>query len=83
MALPGKPVNMPAYPSRLVASKVVYPLNEILLLCLWGAISGCESFVNIVEYGQEKLKFLRRLSDFSGGIPSHDTLWSLLNGLQN
>ena len=62
-------------------SKVIYPLHEILLLCLCGVISGCESFVDIVEYGQEKLKFLRRLSDFTYGIPSHDTLSTVFRAL--
>ena len=52
--------------------KILYPLDEILLLCLCGVVSGCESFVDIVEYGAEKLKFLRRLADFKHGIPSHD-----------
>ena len=62
-------------------SKVVYPLDEILLLCLCGSISGCESFVDIAEYGEEKLKFLRCLSDFTHGIPSHDTLCAVFRML--
>ncbi len=52
-------------------AKVLYPLGEILLLCLCGVVSGCESFVYIVEYGAEKLEFLRRLSDFEHGICLH------------
>jgi len=62
-------------------SKIVYPLDEILFLCLCGSISGCESFVDIVEYGHEKLKVLRRLSDFTHGIPSHDTLSAVFRAL--
>lgn len=62
-------------------AKVLYPLDEILLLCLCGVVSGCESFVDIVEYGAEKLKFLRRLSDFEYGIPSHDTLSTVFRAL--
>ncbi len=63
-------------------AKVLYPLDEILLLCLCGVVSGCESFVDIVEYGAEKLKFLRRLADFQHGIPSHDTLSTVFRALE-
>ena len=62
-------------------TKVLYPLDEILLLCLCGVVSGCESFVDIVEYGAEKLKFLRQLSDFEHGVPSHDTLSTVFRAL--
>ena len=55
-------------------AKVRYPLDEVMLLCLCGVICGCESFVDIVEYGEEKLDFLRQLAAFEHGIPSHDTL---------
>jgi predicted transposase YbfD/YdcC len=62
-------------------TKVLYPLDEILLLCLCGVVSGCESLVDIVEYGTEKLQFLRRLADFEHGIPSHDTLSTVFRAL--
>ncbi len=65
---------MSALPDPRQSGKVVYPLNEILLLSLCGTISGCESFVDIAEYGEEKLSFLRELAAFKDGIPSHDTL---------
>ncbi|MFV0386135.1 transposase family protein, partial [Paracoccus sp. (in: a-proteobacteria)] len=55
-------------------AKVVHRLDEILLLCLCAVISGSESFVDIAEYGEEKLDFLRTLAPFAHGIPSHDTL---------
>ncbi len=51
-------------------TKVLYPLDKTLLLCLCGVVSGCESFVDIVEYGAEKLKFLRRLASFEH-VDSH------------
>ena len=62
-------------------TKVLYPLNEILLLCLCGVVSGCDSFVDIVEYGTEKLNFLRRLAKFKHGIPSHDALSTVFRAL--
>lgn len=53
---------------------MVHRLDEILLLCLCAVISGSESFVDIAEYGEEKLDFLRTLAPFAHGISSHDTL---------
>ncbi len=61
--------------------KVLYPLDEILLLSLCGVVSGCESFVDIVVYGEEKLGFLRKLAPFEHGIPSHDTLSTVFRAL--
>src|SRR5271154_6997915 len=62
-------------------AKVLYPLDEILLLSLCGAIAGCEDFTDIAEYGEEKLEFLRTLLPFTQGIPSHDTLNDLFRDL--
>ena len=59
-------------------TKVLHPLDEILLLCLCEVVSGCESFVDIVEYGAEKLKFLRRLADFEHGVLTNE-----INDLSN
>jgi len=62
-------------------AKVLYPLSEILLLSLCGAIAGCEDFTDIVEYGEEKLDFLRTLLPFTQGVPSHDTLNDMFRDL--
>jgi len=62
-------------------AKVMYPLDEILLLCLCGTVSSCETFVDIALYGEEKLEFLRRLAPFRNGIPSHDTLSAVFRAL--
>ena len=61
--------------------KVLYPLEEILLLSLCGAIAGCEDFTDITLYGEEKLDFLRTLLPFAHGIPSHDALNDLFRDL--
>jgi len=53
---------MLTFPDPRQSGKMVYSLNEILLLSLCGTISGCESFVDIAEYGEEKLSFLRELA---------------------
>ena len=50
-----------------------YPLNEILLVTLCAVLSGCDDFVDIAEYGTEKIIFLKQFLPFSNGIASHDT----------
>jgi predicted transposase YbfD/YdcC len=63
------------------AGKVVYPLQEILLLVLCGVMAGAEDFVEIERWGRRKLGFLRRLLPFARGVPSHDTLNDVMNAL--
>lgn len=55
-------------------AKVLYPLDEVLLLVLLGVIAGCESWVEIARYGEKKLAFLRRFRPFEEETPSHDQL---------
>src|SRR6202521_5391607 len=54
--------------------KVMYPLDEVLLLCLLGVLAGSETFVDIARFGDTKLEFLRRFRPFRDGTPSHDHL---------
>jgi len=54
--------------------KVLYPMDEILLLCLLAVISGAETFVDIALFGRMKLEFLRRFRPYLDGTPSHDHL---------
>ena len=54
--------------------KVLYPLDEILLLVLLGVLAGCESWVEIARFGDKKLDLLRRFRAFKDGTPSHDQL---------
>jgi len=53
---------------------VVYPLNEILLLCLLAVLAGAETFVDIARFGRKKIALLRRFLPFQDGTPSHDHL---------
>lgn len=55
-------------------AKVLYPLDEILLLSLVGVLAGCESWVEIARFGEKKVGFLRRFRPFKDGTPSHDQL---------
>src|SRR5438270_11726573 len=52
--------------------KVVYPLDEILLLCLLAVLGGAETFVDIARFGEKKLDLLRRFRPFRHGTPAHD-----------
>jgi predicted transposase YbfD/YdcC len=54
--------------------KVVYPLDEVLLVCLLAVLGGAETFVDIARFGEKKLGLLRRFRPFRDGTPSHDHL---------
>jgi predicted transposase YbfD/YdcC len=59
------------------SGKVLYRLDEVLLLCLMAVLAGAESWVEIAEFGKKKLAFLRRFQPFENGTPSHDQLGDL------
>ncbi len=40
--------------------KVMYPLDEVLLLSLLAVLAGAETFVDIARFGAKKLGLLRR-----------------------
>ena len=62
-------------------AKVLYLLDEILLLCLLGVLASCESWVEIARFGEKKLEFLRRFRPFKDGTPSHDQLGDIFAAL--
>lgn len=57
--------------------KVIYPLDEVLLLCLLAVLAGAESFVEIARFGTQKRDLLRRFRPFACGTPSHDQLGAI------
>ena len=61
--------------------KVIYPLPEILLLILSATLASAEDFVEIEEWGEAHLDFLRTFLPYADGIPSHDALNDLVNAL--
>lgn len=63
------------------AWKVIYPLPEIMLTILAATLAGAEDFVEIEEWGNEHLDFLRTFLPYADGIPSHDALNDLVNAL--
>src|SRR5271165_7350198 len=54
--------------------KVMYPLDEVLLLCLLAVLAGADTFVDIARFGGKKIDLLRRFRPFRDGTPSHDHL---------
>jgi len=63
------------------AGKILYPLDEIMLLVLCGEVAGAEGFPDIALWGGLHVDFLRRFLPFERGIPSHDALNDLFNAL--
>lgn len=61
--------------------KVVYPLPEILLTVLCATMAGADDFVEIKQWAESRLGFLKRFLPFNNGIPSHDTLNDVMNAL--
>lgn len=62
-------------------AKVLYPLSELVLCCLVGVICGANGWVEIEEYCEAKLPFLRRFLSFEHGVASHDTFSDVFNAL--
>lgn len=62
-------------------SKVIYPLDEILLLCLLAVVAGAETFTAIAQFGRTKLGLLRRFRPFANGTPDHDRLGEVFAAL--
>jgi predicted transposase YbfD/YdcC len=61
--------------------KVLYPLDEVLLLALLGVLAGAESFVDIARFGCMKRDLLRRFRPYLDGTPSHDHLGDIFAAL--
>ena len=59
--------------------RVMYPLQEVLLLVTCGTIAACDDFDDIVAWGEYHLDFLRQFADFHYGIPCERWLRSLVN----
>jgi predicted transposase YbfD/YdcC len=59
--------------------RVMYPLNEVLLLVTCATIASCDDFDDIVAWGKHHLDFLKRFSAFHHGIPCERWLRTLVN----
>lgn len=63
------------------APKVLYPLDEVLLLTLCAVLCGADGWVSVSLFGKSKLDFLRRFLPFKNGTPSHDQLGLIFGAL--
>jgi predicted transposase YbfD/YdcC len=61
------------------AWRVVYPIEEVLLVVTCATIASCDDFEDIVEWGEHHLDFLRQFSEFYHGIPCARWLRDLVN----
>jgi predicted transposase YbfD/YdcC len=68
-------------PDSRQAGKVIYPLDEILLLCLLAVLAGSETFTEIARFGEKKLALLRRFRPYRDGTPAHDHLGDIFASL--
>ena len=49
-------------------------MDEVLFLTLCGVVSGCTEWEEVVDFGEDKLTWLRQYRPFVNGIPAHDTI---------
>ena len=68
-------------PDHRQCAKVMYPLDEVLLLCLLAVLAGAETITDIARFGDKKLHVLRRFRPFREGTPTHDHLGDILASL--
>jgi len=70
-----------ALPDPRQSKKVLYPLDEVLLLTLCAVLCGADGWVSVALFGKQKLDFLRRYRPFDNGTPSHDQLGLIFGAL--
>jgi predicted transposase YbfD/YdcC len=70
-----------ALPDPRQSKKVLYPLDEVLLLTLCAVLCGADGWVSVALFGEQKHKFLRRFLPFENGTPSHDQLGLIFGAL--
>ena len=67
-----------------VQGRCKHKLSDILLLIICGVIADCSDYEEIVDYGRDKVDFLREKLglELKHGIPSEDTLWRVMRFLE-
>jgi predicted transposase YbfD/YdcC len=61
-------------PDPRVRKRCKYKLIEIIGIVICGVMSGCESWVEIEEFAQERKDWFAKFFALEDGLPSHDTL---------
>lgn len=59
--------------------RVLYPLEEVLLVVTCATIASCDDFDDIAAWGEHHLALLRRFSEFHFGVPCGRWLRALVN----
>jgi len=59
--------------------RVLYPIEEVLLLVTCATVASCDDFDDIVAWGEDHLDLLRRFAPFHHGVPSARWLRALVN----
>ncbi len=54
-------------------TKVAHDLVELLVVAVCAVLVGADTFVEIEEWAEDNLEWLRRHLKLENGIPSHDT----------
>jgi len=58
-----------------------YPLDEIILLIISAAISGCTGWKAIKDFGELNLEWLRKFLPYKDGVPADDTIARVIRRL--
>lgn len=74
-------VHFAGLPDPRQRAKIMFSLEEIVLLVVCAKIAGADDLVEVREWGLQHLDFLRRFLPFRDDIPSHDTLSDVLNAI--
>jgi predicted transposase YbfD/YdcC len=58
-----------------------HKLGDILFIVISAVLSGAEDWVAVVDFARSKIVWLRQYIELPNGIPSHDTIGSLMSRL--
>ena len=58
-----------------------HKLGDILFIVISAVLSGAEDWVAVVHFARLKIAWLRQYIELPNGIPSHDTIGSLMSRL--
>lgn len=66
-----------------IERKRLYSLEEILLCGLVGTLAGCDDWIELVDFCNERIDFLREYLPYDNGIPSDDTFRRVFSHLDS
>ncbi len=60
------------------ARKITYDFFEVMFQVVTGILCGMKTCDEIEDFGAENLAWFRKFSDYTNGVPSHDTITRIL-----